>query len=174
MSKKITALPLATTPLTGGEVFAIVQNGTTKQVSVSALSGTGGITADQTTSDISVPGDNEKILKGNSSGNIIVSNIIVKSVVDIGSEDGDSGLLTISNSSGSPGRIDNDMGANGTRLSFPLIGPSETNTVSYIGAIMVKSTSGDPVATGESFCINLADHTLSFYADGAWRIITSW
>lgn len=43
MSKKITALPQATTPLVGNEVFAIVQNGTTVKTSVSALSGGGAL-----------------------------------------------------------------------------------------------------------------------------------
>ncbi len=174
MSKKITALPLATTPLTGGEVFAIVQNGTTKQVSVSALSGSSGITMSQTTNDISIPGNEEKILRGNPSGNIVVNNLLSMQSVEIGAEDSASGVFTISNISGAPGRIDNDQNANGTRLSFPLIGPPETNSITYIGALIVKSTTGDPSITGESFCINLADNTLKFYADGAWRSITSW
>lgn len=174
MSKKITGLPLATTPLAGGEVFAIVQGGATRQVSVSALSGSGGLTLADTTSNLSVPGDEEKILRGNVSGNIIVNNVLVGVSVEVGSEDGVSGLLTISDSSGNPGRIDNDAHANGTRLSFPLIGPAEVGSTTYIGAIIVKSNIGDPSVSGEAFCINTADNTLKFYADGAWRTITSW
>ena len=41
----ITALPAATTPLTGTEVVPIVQSGVTKKVAVSAISGSGSVTS---------------------------------------------------------------------------------------------------------------------------------
>lgn len=42
MAKRITNLPTATVPLVGNEVFAVAQTGTTKQVPISSLGGSGG------------------------------------------------------------------------------------------------------------------------------------
>lgn len=52
----ITALPAATTPLTGTEVVPIVQSGVTKKVAVSAISGSGSVTSVTGTSPVASSG----------------------------------------------------------------------------------------------------------------------
>lgn len=71
---KISALPASTTPLTGAEVLPIVQNGVTKQVSVTNLTSgktvaatgyqleSGGIITESTTSRTLSAADNGKVI----------------------------------------------------------------------------------------------------------------
>jgi hypothetical protein len=121
------------------------------------------------TSDISVPGDEEKILKGSPAGNIATNNLIARQQLEVGSEDGFSGSVLVLHSSGAPATLNNDDAANGTVLRFPSLGV----TTATAAAIIVKGTTGDPATTAPAFCVNTFDNTFKVYADGAWRTLAS-
>lgn len=47
------------------------------------------------------------------------------------------------------------------------------DNIGFMGIVIKKTTTGDPPDSQEGlFCVNTFDHTLKFWAAGAWRTIT--
>jgi hypothetical protein len=133
-------------------------------------SNSSGLISSSDISDVTTTGEANKLAKVNAGGNLVCNIIIAKDTLEVGEEDGDSGLITITNTSGKVGRFNNANDANGVVLSFPATTSGNYTTVctNNIDGRADKLHDGNVTGTTQVNATSLTLNTTNYtYGTGA-------